>query len=96
MRKFKDLSENEKEYHKDVMFDQNTITAAKGLLGFAVKRLAPTKENFEKFQKQFNGHPMCGCYSCIELGKQFALKTPEIKEEIIGEATYDLDRLTVE
>lgn len=91
--KYKDLSASDQKATRDIAFDCNTIVAAKGLLGFAVKILAPTKENLEKFQKQFNGHPMCGCYSCIELGKQFALKTPDIKEEIVRESMLDLEKL---
>lgn len=91
MKKFSELPVEDKLVIKDIVFEGNTIIAATGLLGFAVKKLAPSKENLRKFQEQFTGHPICGCVGCIEIGKQFALKTLDIKEEIIGESMKDLD-----
>lgn len=74
----------------DEVYNDNVKIAGTGLLGFSVRKLAPSKENLKKFQEQFNGHPMCGCYSCIELAKTFVISTPSIKEEVITQSMKDL------
>lgn len=76
--------------NKQIIFDNNVTIAGRGLLGFAVKKLAPTKKNLEKFQKQFNGHNLCGCYSCLELAKMFVVSSPDIREEVITESMKEL------
>lgn len=90
MRAFKDLNRSEKRVVADRQFDYNLEIAASGLLGFAVKKLAPTKENLKRFQEQFTGHPLCGCVACLELGKSFAMSKPDVKEEII---TVSMDEI---
>jgi hypothetical protein len=78
------------------VFDSNLTTAAIGFIfanmqGFKPKKLAPTKENLKKFQEQFTGHPLCGCFSCMELAKNFILENHSIKEEVISESMRELD-----
>lgn len=79
---------------KQKIFEENLTIATTGLLGFAVKKLAPSKKNMERFQKQFTGHPLCGCMSCMEIGKSFILNDQVMKEEIIAESTKDYSKLS--
>lgn len=74
------------------VFDNNLEIAGKGLLGFAVKKLAPTKENLKKFREQFSG-PLCGCIGCMELSKNFILENHAMKEEVVTASMKDLDIL---
>ena len=91
MKKFKDLSTEEKTIARNVMFDRNINTAAHGILGFEVRKLKPTKENIEKFKKQFEVHTLCGCFSCVEIAKTFVLNSSQIKEEVIVESNHNVE-----
>lgn len=91
MKRFKDLDKQEQTIVKKDVYDNNTNIASKGLLGFAVKKLAPTKENKKKFELQFDTHSLCGCYSCMELAKTFIDNSASIKEEIVSESMKDLE-----
>lgn len=92
MKKFKDLNKKEQGLVKDKIYNTNVDIASLGLLGFTVKKLAPTKKNLQKFQEQFNGHPICGCVACLELAKTFVKASHEIREEVITESMNDLTR----
>lgn len=81
--KIKELSKEDQKYIYKTIFEDNLNIASKGFLGFKVRKLKPTKENLEKFRRQFTGHPMCGCISCMELAKNFIMETADIKEEVI-------------
>jgi len=96
MKQFKDLNKQEQMFVKNLVLDTNTTIAGRGLLGFEVKKLVPSKENKKKFEEQFTiGHNGCGCYSCMELAKIFIDKSPDIKEEIISESTKDLESFSM-
>ena len=90
MKKFNELSAEEKKAICEITFESNLKEASLGLLGFAVRKLAPTKENLKKFQEQFSGHPLCSCFGCVELGKNFAMSDRNIKEEIISVSTDEV------
>lgn len=90
MKKFKDLTKEEQTSVKKIVYETNVGIAGLGLLGFTVKKLAPTKKNLQKFQEQFNGHPLCGCVACLELAKTFVKASAEIREEVIAESMNDL------
>jgi hypothetical protein len=76
---------------KSTILSENTAIASRGLLGFAVKKLAPSKENKRKFDADFSGHQLCGCVGCMELAKIFIDKSPDIREEIIEQSMRDLE-----
>lgn len=78
-----------KKEYKEV-FDINLNTACRGILGFAVKKLAPTKENLKKFNEQFSTGPLCSCVGCMELAKTFILDTHSAKEAVITASMDDL------
>jgi hypothetical protein len=90
MKNFNELNATEKKTICEIVFESNLKEASLGLLGFAVRKLAPTKENLKKFQLQFSGHPLCSCFGCIELGKNFAMSNRDIKEEIISVSTDEV------
>ena len=70
------------------IYEKNLGIAANDMLGFKPQILAPTKENLEKFRKQFEGlHFGCGCYSCVELGKMFVKADHSLNEVVIGVST---------
>lgn len=89
--KFKDLNREDRQVVKDFIFDKNMDIACLALLGFNTKKLAPSKKNLQKFQEQFSGHPMCGCYSCMELAKTFVSSTPDMKEDVVSAAMMELE-----
>ena len=95
MRAFKELTSKEKQVVKEFVLDRNMRTAGRGLLGFNVKKLTPSKENKKKFQEQFDGHSLCGCYSCMQIAKTFINSNQTIKEEVITESMKDLDQIRV-
>jgi len=95
MKRYKDLSKQEKNELRISIQNNNTKVASLGLLGFEVKKLAPTKENKERFDNQFNGHPMCGCVGCMELAKIFIDKAPDIQEAIIVESMNELENYQI-
>lgn len=78
------------------IYDKNITTASRGLNGFDVKILKPTKENLKKFQEQFAIHQMCGCYSCIQAGKLFVEARHDLKEEVIGASTQEFEHGSTE
>jgi hypothetical protein len=96
MKSYKDLDAMDKAVVKDCILSDNTATASRGLLGLAVKKLAPTKENKKKFDLDFSGHSLCGCYGCMELAKIFIDKSPDIQEEIVEQSTRDLEAYRTE
>jgi len=96
MKQYKDLSKMDKAIVKDCILSENTATASRGLLGLAVKKLAPSKENKRKFDIDFTGHQLCGCVGCMELAKIFIDKSPDIKEEIVEQSTRDLEAYRTE
>lgn len=91
MKKFSDLNKKEQTFVKNFVLDMNTTIASRGLLGFKVKKLAPSKENKQRFDQQFTGHPLCGCVGCMELAKIFIDKAPDMKEAIVTESMNDLN-----
>jgi hypothetical protein len=93
MAKYKELDETNKIKVKEMVFDNNCKIAANGFLGFDVKKLKPSKENLKKFQEQFNGHSLCGCFSCMEIAKTFVVSNVDIKEDVIFESMKDLNTL---
>lgn len=80
---------------KTSILENNTNIAALGLLGFEVKKLAPSKENKKRFDDQFNNHQLCGCVGCIDLAKIFIDKMPDIKEAIIVESMIEMRALKI-
>jgi hypothetical protein len=75
-----------------LVYEKNIDITAKGLLGFDTPSiLAPTKENIEKFNKQFETHFLCGCYSCVELGRLFIKADHELHERVISVSTKELE-----
>jgi hypothetical protein len=77
-----------------LVYEKNLDITAKGLLGFdAPSVLAPTKENIEKFNRQFETHFLCGCVGCVELGKMFIKADHELNERVIGVSTQELDAM---
>jgi hypothetical protein len=95
MRTYKDLNDDEQKLVKTYIFDMNKEIAGKGLLGFDVKKLSPSKETKKKFDEQFTGHPLCGCVGCMQLANIFIDKSPDIREEIIVESVKDLKNVWV-
>lgn len=97
MKKFGDLNKKEKNFVRNLVIDMNTYIAGRGLLGFNVKKLAPSKENKKKFDDEFSRQGgLCGCYSCMELAKIFINKAPDIKESVVAESMKDLERFRIE
>jgi predicted house-cleaning NTP pyrophosphatase (Maf/HAM1 superfamily) len=91
MKKFNQLTKEEKSIVSKTVYDRNIKIASIGLNGFDVQILKPTKENLKKFQDQFAAHPMCGCYACIQLGKTFIENNVELKENVIAVSTEELE-----
>ena len=76
------------------VFEGNLQIAGEQLVGISKsKKLVPSKENLKKFQKQFefNQHSLCGCYSCVELGKLFVKNDRNMVEEVIAVSTKDIE-----
>lgn len=92
MKKFNDLSKYEQGIVKARVIGENMKIAGEGLLGFKVNKLSPSKENKKRFDEGFTGHPLCGCYGCLELAKIFIDKTPDMKEAVITESMNDLEK----
>jgi hypothetical protein len=96
MSSYKDLSSEEQNIVKTYIYDINKEIAGKGLLGFDVKKLLPSKENKKKFSEQFQpSHQLCACVGCMQLANIFIDKSPDIKEEIIVESMKDLQSVKV-
>jgi hypothetical protein len=95
MRGYKDLSEEEQKLVKTYIFDTNKEIAGRGLLGFDVKKLSPSKKTKKEFDEQFTGHPLCGCVGCMQLANIFIDKSPDVWEEIIVESVKDLQTVKV-
>lgn len=95
MKTFKDLDKGQQSFIKETVIRENTEIAGFGLLGFAVKKLAPSKKNKEKFDLDFSGHPLCGCVGCMELAKIFIDRSPDIQEEIHIESAKDIEALKI-
>jgi hypothetical protein len=95
MKTFKDLDKSQQQFIRSTVIKENTEIAGFGLLGFNVKKLAPSKKNKEKFDQDFTGHPLCGCVGCMELAKIFIDKAPDIQEEIHIESAKDIETLKI-
>lgn len=74
-------------------FEENLTDATKGLLGFPNKKINITDKQKKDLQQEFKTDFLCYCVGCQELAKLFAVKSPDIKEQIIFVSMNDAEKL---